>query len=810
MPAELIEATFVQRESVADRLVDIFEESARRESKHNVLLVGPRGIGKSHLVSLVYHRLKAKEDLADKLCIAYLREDEWGINSFLDLLVRTLRAVCEELDLGTPEAASDLSAMTKTQAEDHVWRYLQGILGKRTLFLIIENLDAVFSKIEEQGQRQWRALMQSNPRWAILATTPALFSAISRQVSPFYGFFEVIHLQPLSLDDGISLLQRLARWNNDEKTVAFLNTAAGRARVRAVQHLAGGNHRVFVLFYDFLNQSGSEHFVTPLLKTVDALTPYYQSQMVRLSPQQQKIVNFLCEHRKPATVTGIAKNCLTTHQTAANQLKQLLTHRYVRVDRVGRESYYELTEPLLRICVEAKTHHERPLGLLVDFIRYWFSRDELQDKLSHTSEHDFDKTYFLAALKQYDSRDDHSHLSPEIESLCIALSRLRGTPEQLRNQAQELAELSRIAEDWPHFARAMSWLDKESDAIPVLEEVFERDPRNVQIVRWMALLHAGAGSDARANELLDRAIELSPNRGILFLDKGQILSNAKRDDEALNAFEQAAFFEPDLGPIVAVHKACSLLRMKQYEAARKALSPFLSLGGSVPGIFQHYGVALAEENKFEEAFEYFNKAVQAYEFDAYAWGNLGVVLCELGQHEKAIEALDRALVLNPNASKNFSGRRCDALLATKQYEIAVETVSPELLSHRIFHQLLNIMNSHPKQGQLQQDLLKLQNAHNSKAWQNAFVGSLTELANFAKDFGTPEELDALRIWNSAIQELFTEQQDFSILSKLFDVLTRVKVSDDRKALLELPREQRLLLVGEKEEEDFLNRTEGRT
>ncbi len=37
MPSDLIEGTFVQREEVARRLVEIFEESATRESKHNVL-----------------------------------------------------------------------------------------------------------------------------------------------------------------------------------------------------------------------------------------------------------------------------------------------------------------------------------------------------------------------------------------------------------------------------------------------------------------------------------------------------------------------------------------------------------------------------------------------------------------------------------------------------------------------------------------------------------------------------------------------------------------------------------------------------
>ena len=439
MSADLIEGSFVQRESLAGRLVDLFEESAVRGSKHNVLLVGPRGIGKSHLVSLVYHRIKSKKYVAEKLCVAYLKEDEWGISSFLDFLLRILRAASEEVD-ALPSVVGDLSKLSRSDAEDHVWHRLRDMLGDRTLFLIVENLDAVFEKIGEQGQRQWRALMQTYPQWAVLATTPALFSGISKQVSPFYGYFEIIHLAPLSLDDAVTLLQRLAFLHGDEETESFLGTAVGRARIRAVQHIAGGNHRILVLFYGFLRESESRNFVEPLLKTIDALTPYYQSHMEKLSPQQQKIVNFLCEHRIPANVTDIATNCITSHQTAATQLKHLLGKRYVRVDRVGREAFYELTEPLLRICVEAKTHREKPLRLLVDFIRYWFSREQLERKLSENSGRESGNDYLLAALKEYDSEEAHVHLTPEIAPLCMALSNDKNPPERERAIAEELAE----------------------------------------------------------------------------------------------------------------------------------------------------------------------------------------------------------------------------------------------------------------------------------------------------------------------------------------------------------------------------------
>ena len=186
------------------------------------------------------------------------------------------------------------------------------------------------------------------------------------------------------------------------------------------------------------------------------------------------------------------------------------------------------------------------------------------------------------------------------------------------------------------------------------------------------------------------------------------------------------------------------------------------------------------------------------------WGNIGIAYCRLGQHKLALDAFDRVLALAPGTQAEISHYRLESLFGTNQYDVAVKTATPEDLSHAVFHQILTILNSHPRQAKLKEQLLQLMNAHDSNAWRNAFVGGLTELASFSKDFESPEDLQHLKIWNSAIQELFAKELAFSILLKLFDVLTRVKVSNDRKALLELPREQRLLLITEKEEEDFLS------
>ena len=349
---------------------------------------------------------------------------------------------------------------------------------------------------------------------------------------------------------------------------------------------------------------------------------------------------------------------------------------------------------------------------------------------------------------------------------------------------------------------SFGWTDLQRQS-PVLEKNLEGDPRNVEILRALAGAYSGSGSKELAEQLLDRAIQLSPNAGMLFFDRGDLLASASRDEEALAAYEEAAQLDADLRPLIAIHKARALVRLDKPKAAREALQPFLAKGRTIRGIFVVYGMAVGNDGKHAEALKYFDKAARAFENDSEAWGYKAVALCRLEQYGEALLAVDRSLALNPSGKK-FLHYRGEALLGTRQHALAVKTLPPEVLTHNIFHQLLRILNSHPKQGRLQQELLQLKNAHDSEAWENATIGGLTEFASLAAGFRDRKDLDDLQVWNSALQELFADQQKLLILLKLFDVLVRVRVLNDRKALLELPREQRLLLVGEKEEEDFLN------
>jgi DNA-binding transcriptional ArsR family regulator len=376
MPAQLLEQVLVQRHDIAAGLVEDFRESAEvNGSRHHALIVGPRGIGKSHLIAVVLNRLKADEALREKLAIAWLPEDEWAISNFNDFLREILRALGGDV--------TRLHRVPPDEFEHRAWDFIRQQIGDRRLLVVVENLDEILDNFGAKGQQKWRALVQNTGIWAILAGSPSLSTDFTCYDAPFYGFFSVRNLEGLTSGEAIEFMRKMAESQGNPAMAEKLATPDGRARVRCVYHLAGGNPRVFVTFYQMLADGIDGDLVTPVLKLVDAMTPYYQSQMRTLSPQQRKIVDFLCRNQEPVNVKAISEACGMSQQSSSSQLGHLLDRRFVSVERSGRESQYELAEPLMRICVECKRHDAGLLPLVVEFLRLWYTEEELSGDEEH-------------------------------------------------------------------------------------------------------------------------------------------------------------------------------------------------------------------------------------------------------------------------------------------------------------------------------------------------------------------------------------------------------------------------------------------
>lgn len=795
MDEHVLSQTLVQRHSTIHRLTEIFRGQSPGGSTHNVLMVGPRGIGKTHMVSLIYKTLKRDPEFLKQNAIAYLREDEWGLSSYVDLLRRIVESIAEE-------EGRDLSA--NVTDEEELSKLIFSVADHRNVLLIIENLGYVFESIGGSGQQKLRGLIQNHPRFSFLATTPALFHGISRQSSPFFGFFNVIPLEPLTFEDAVALVKKLAAAEGDKSTAQFIQTPIGRARVRAVQHLAGGNHRIFVLFYEFLSQSGPEAVLPSLLRTIDGLTPYYQSQMDHLSPQQQKIVVFLCRQRVPANVKTIAAGCTISHQTATSQLKQLLENKYVRVTRSGRESYYELAEPLLRICLEVKGHKEGPLRLLVEFLRFWFSREELQHHLS-TDVRNVDRNYFSAALKQYSSGDGHDHLDPEIRKLCRAIDSTRRSPKEVYECAQELSELSKRVEDWGHYVRGMVFSGRASEAIEYLERKLSETGESFRLLEALGDALAEAGKTKQALAAFEKATTFDQGSPFPYISSATILLGQNKLTEAEEKINEALIRDPDLKKRGGVLRARIEIARGHFDRAIQLLKDLDP--ETEDDVANFMAVAYARKGDFKEAKRFFSLAEKLAPNAAYIKANLAWAQSRFGEYAAALKTLHSIEFPSSGTKRYTKGLETSILLAIGRFADAADvSESDDNLAHAIYHHLRNLYANDLPEPQKVEQLKKMVSVE-SKKWLHALNGGLIQFWRYVRDNNvTLESALALQRWFGAWESVLPRLPEFDTIRRVSGAWVAWKSTNNGKALLELPLEERRLLVSEREESELLGRT----
>ncbi|MFB2880912.1 tetratricopeptide repeat protein [Floridanema aerugineum] len=646
MMPETLEQIFVQRQNLAEQIIELIRESATTPSKHYTLLIGPRGIGKTHLISLIYHRICKMEDLRDRLLIAWVNEEEWGISSFLDLVVRILKAIEKEYnDSELAKRIESLYQLTVDHAESAAGELLKETIGNRTLLLLIENLDEVFAGLDEQGQKQLRAYLQENSFCTIVATAQSLFNGVKLQTSPFYGFFRIRHLKDLTLDEAVELLAKVAKVQGDRELESFIRTSTGRDRIQAVHYLAGGNPRIYIIFSAFLNRKSLDELVEAFMAMLDDLTPYYQDRMKCLSPQQRKIVDLLCDRRHAVTVKEISQRCFITHQTASSQLKKLLEMGYVNSEFIGRESYYELREPLMRFCLEVKKQRGEPIQLFVDFLRIWYTPKELQQRLKTLPANaSLEREYLRHALQKTEIESKDPRVVACLKEF-YALIEKHDFPQALQ-MAKKLVLIRGHADDWSLQGFCEGILGIWDEALASLDKVLELNPSDGKAwsMRGTALAILEHYDEALAS--IEKAIELDPDDALNWSNQGATLLNLERYDEGLVSFDKAIELDPN-SELAWHNRAKALIDLEYYEEALASYDKVIELNPLNPSAWGGRGAILLLLGRFDEALASCEKAIELNPYHASYWRNRGVLLLIFGRYQEALVSYHNVIELNP-------------------------------------------------------------------------------------------------------------------------------------------------------------------
>ena len=686
MDRESLEAVFVGRDDVMEDVLSRITTSIRGPQRHYILLVGPRGSGKTHLLALAYHRLMASfdaDDAGDNVAVALLKEEEWGVASYLDLVVRILRALAESAPQLDSEIADVYDRFSKdpVDAEAFAVRLLRRHSEGKILLLLCENLVDLFHGLDDEGQKRWRAAIQEDGNWAIVATTPQLFAALTLQDNPFYGFFTVRALERIDLETGIDLLAKKAIHEDKADLADFLRTPLGRARARAVHHLAAGNHRAYVVLFDFLDKESLQDLIGPFMHMVDDLTPYYQDRMRQLAPTQRKIIEFLCLKGTPATVKDISASCLMSQQTAAKQIGELVTAGFVSRNRSGRYTFCELSEPLMRICIEVKDNKTQHFRLFVEFLRHWFTSRELQER--HAA---FQHDELLAALDRVHVEEAvrcslADRNEPFIDALHVEAKRCQdaGDYRGLATIQQKLARDGDSVRDYDRWVYALVRAGDGRSAIAAGREATAKHPADGQLLRQLARAYFIEGLFADALASIDQAIALGEQGGHHCV-RADILLRLERFEEAIAEAEALLEAEPDhwhsieqitqglvgLGRVAdaearardVVHLAPSepraLLAAARFHASQRQLSRALELADSALSIDADHqearrlrGFLLFDMSNYRNAAEDLRQFASRHPQSVRTHCRLADSLLWSGKFEEAIEVAEHLLEIDP-------------------------------------------------------------------------------------------------------------------------------------------------------------------
>jgi DNA-binding transcriptional ArsR family regulator len=463
---EILERIFVKREALLQAALDRIRDSTFTASKHQLLFIGPRGSGKTHLLSLIAHRVEADPALRASLRVARLNEDE-SITSFLKLLLR----VFEELAYSYPEEfPKEYTASLRGLSQDEALRAVEAEFLARTngkcVLVLLENLDAILEAMPVLETRRWRAFLQDHPRICTVATAQQLVPAISSQKETFHGFFNIQHLTPFKTQDARLLAKKIAEVKGDSDLSAYLDSAQGNARIAAIHHLTGGSARLYVMFSELCTAQALEELVPAFEKIADQqLTPYYQERFRWISAQQREIVQFLCQQPVAVPVKTIADALFATHGTITSQLKDLREKGYVLADERGREMLYQLAEPLMRLSLQVKdARNQCSLPLIVDFLRVWYNREALEKQQSALSPNTVAAEYVRSALTQ------ESQAPGALRKQLLQVQMDEFDPKTCKTP-EDAAQLRAIAQEinspaaWFHSGYGWCWMKDYQEAI---------------------------------------------------------------------------------------------------------------------------------------------------------------------------------------------------------------------------------------------------------------------------------------------------------------------------------------------------------
>jgi hypothetical protein len=361
---ETLEHLLVGRQELLESLFDEVNRASRSGTPRFFLLVGDRGAGKSHLMSLLCRRIL--DELSGRVIPVDLAGEEYSIFRASDFFLRVLAGMGVET---SGVAALGEDSMVREAAVERI----AASAGERQVVVFVENIHEVFSQMEGREVRALRSVFQRTDNLSVIASAPSLFPGVLDHEEPFYNFFRVFHLRELDCAESKDLMQRVAEIDGN---TAFLEHFGDyEPGIEALRHLVGGNPGLMVRLYEILSQCGAGRAAEAFFLLADEQTPYYREVFRRLPGQRRLILDTILAAETPLTPKDVAQRARLNLATVNAQLRRLEAEGYVVSRPMKKRTTYEARDRLFALWRAMR----RPAGrdrvfALIGFLEAWHER----------------------------------------------------------------------------------------------------------------------------------------------------------------------------------------------------------------------------------------------------------------------------------------------------------------------------------------------------------------------------------------------------------------------------------------------------
>ena len=674
--------------------------------KQHWMVVGPRGIGKSHLLSLLYYKITSDKKLR-KLWIPVLFPEELrmarDLSSFLE---RALSEICLDLEKTEAPLATELRSRINGirqipvgERVDYlfsVFTWLHTSTG-RFILLITENLQQLLGKrLRLIEQKKLRAYLQTEEAILLIGSATTVFDALHDHSHPFYHFFHISRLEDLSFDDLKSLIIDLL--TEDNQQVLAKKVTSNEARIRALYSFTGGNPRIGVFLADMMKAELPDEMMAVMDRILDELTPYFEAILNEVPHYQEEILNTLAAYGPAQSPKEIAEHLESPQPTVRNYLKLLKENGYVRIAFTkGKFSYYCLKEYLYRIWYQMRdSSHREETRWMMELLLMLYSPSSIADEkrrldqcVSATDTNVLYNTMISKAALFIEENPDYSRT---IE-MCIAAA---DVSNETLPQGIEFLEIFIKATKNLSMATELSANKKYGKSLEITFKDLIK--AYVKIMKPTSSeekeLHSTVGKLIKnkeyielSNTLCDLIIKfcaemekMGPLHYVAYVIWGFSLENLMRYDEAIEKFAKASEINPKSELSLWQWGDC-LRKQHRYEEAIDKFKEAVKLKPDYSFAYKTWGDCLRDLRRYEEAEQKYRRAIEIDPKGEEVYMALGDNFRKQKRYDDAIKAFQHAKKINPK-SKNSLKALAATLTESKEYNKAIRIYEGPLKNNK--------------------------------------------------------------------------------------------------------------------------------